>query len=243
MTSPRIEVHESPGQLASAGAGALVARIADAQARGEMPDVCLTGGTIADAVHRELAGWAEPERAQHGEVDWARVGFWWGDERFVPADSPDRNARAARTAFLDVVDADPAHVHEIGSADGFTTVQEAAAAYAHDLRTHGSGAFEVVILGVGPDGHVASLFPGHPAVDVDDDLAVAIVDSPKPPPSRVSLTLPALNRTRATWLVVSGEEKAASVASALAGGDLPAARVHGRDETVWFLDRAAASRL
>ena len=99
------------------------------------------------------------------------------------------------------------------------------------------------MLGVGPDGHVASLFPGQPTLDIDDQVAVPVTASPKPPPERVSLTLPALNRTRATWLVVSGAEKADAVARALAGGDLPAARVRGTAETVWFLDREAASGL
>ena len=240
MTSPRIEVHESPEALATAVAGALLARLADAQARGREPQIALTGGTVADAVHHELA---RLSGGSSSEVDWQRVVFWWGDERFVPADSPDRNALAARRAFLDVVGADPAKVHETGSTDDFSSVADAAAAYGEELRAHGSGLFDIVLLGVGPDGHVASLFPGHPAAGVDDRVAVAVTDSPKPPPERVSLTLPALNRTRATWLVVSGSEKAGAVATALGGGDVPAAQVHGGEETVWFLDRAAASAL
>ena len=238
MSSPRIEVHESPEALATAVAGALLARITDAQARGTEPHVALTGGTVADAVHHELA---RVGRAAGDDVDWTRAQWWWGDERFVRADSPERNALAARRAFLDAVGADPAKVHEVGSADDHASVEEAADAYAAELRGHET--FEVVLLGVGPDGHVASLFPGHPATLVDDRDAVAVTDSPKPPPSRVSLTLPALNRTRATWLVVSGEAKADAVAAALGGGDAPAALVHGTEETVWFLDRAAASAL
>jgi 6-phosphogluconolactonase len=90
---------------------------------------------------------------------------------------------------------------------------------------------------------VASLFPGQPTLDVDDRDAVPVTDSPKPPPERVSLTLSALNRTRATWLVVSGAAKAEAVAKALNGEDVPAARVGGTEETVWFLDREAASAL
>ena len=239
MSSPRIEVHDDAPALASAVAGALASRLAAAQARGEQPQVVLTGGSIADAVHHELARLA----SEASGVDWVRVDFWWGDERFVPRDSPDRNARAARAAFLDPVGVDAARVHEIGSSDDFETVADAARAYGREIRTDGSGAFEVVMLGVGPDGHVASLFPGHPALEVDDESAVPVADSPKPPPERVSLTFLALNRTRATWLVVSGAEKADAVARALAGGDVPAARVGGTEETVWFLDRAAASAL
>ena len=103
------------------------------------------------------------------------------------------------------------------------------------------------MLGVGPDGHVASLFPGHPALDVDDAIAVAVHDSPKPPPDRIRLTFSALNRARCVWFLVSGEEKADAVAAALAEGtdlhDVPAAGVTGHEETIWFLDRDAASRL
>ena len=100
---------------------------------------------------------------------------------------------------------------------------------------------------VGPDGHVASLFPGYPQLDVDDQIAVPVTDSPKPPPERISLTLPALNRSKSVWFLVSGTEKAAAVARALADGtdlhDCPAAGVSGADETIWFLDRSAASVL
>ena len=102
---------------------------------------------------------------------------------------------------------------------GFATSTEAAAAYAVEVRTHGAGEFDVVMLGVGPDGHVASLFPGFPQLDVDDDIAVAVTGSPKPPPVRISLTFPALNRTRQVWFLVSGDGKADAVARALATGD------------------------
>jgi 6-phosphogluconolactonase len=236
VSSPRIEVHDDAPALATAVAGALVSRLAAAQAEGLDPHLALTGGSIADAIHHEVAG-------VPSDIDWSKVDFWWGDERFVPRDSNDRNAGAARAAFLDPVGADPERVHEIGSSDDFDTVADAAEAYAREIRDHGSETFEVVMLGVGPDGHVASLFPGQPALDVDDDDAVPVTDSPKPPPERVSLTLSTLNRTRATWLVVSGEEKAEAVARALAGEDVPAARVGGTEETVWFLDGAAASAL
>ena len=236
---PRIEVHDDASALAAAVAGELVSRLAQAQSREEQPHVALTGGTIADAVHHELARLASGDSG----VDWSRVDFWWGDERFVSRDSSDRNAGAARAAFLDPVGADPSRVHEIGSTDDAASAAEAAEAYGRELRTHGSGAFEVVMLGVGPDGHVASLFPGQPTIEVDDEIAAPVTDSPKPPPERVTLTLPALNRTRATWLVVSGSEKAHAVARAVAGDDLPSARVHGTEETVWFLDREAASAL
>jgi 6-phosphogluconolactonase len=127
---------------------------------------------------------------------------------------------------------------------------EAAAAYGAELRAHAAGRFDVVMLGVGPDGHVASLFPGFPQLDVADDIAVPVTGSPKPPPDRISLTFPALNRSSAVWFVVSGTGKAEAVARALASGDerpdvheIPAVGVTGQDETLWLVDEDAASRL
>jgi 6-phosphogluconolactonase len=146
-------------------------------------------------------------------------------------------------------------VHEVPATDHADTVDDAAAAYTRALETHVPGDFEVVMLGLGPDGHVASLFPGHPALDVDDRVAVPVSGSPKPPPERVSLTFRALNRARAIWFVVAGEDKADAVARALApDGDLhetPARGITGTaatpdshaTEIVWFLDPPAASRL
>lgn len=236
---PRIEVLPSPDALATAVATALLERLASAQAAGEEPQVGLTGGTVADLVHRELA-----RLAPAYDVDFGRVVFWWGDERFVAGDSPDRNAGQARAAFLDPVGA--TQVHEIGSADDFATAESAAAVYQDALRARGTGAFTVLMLGMGPDGHVASLFPGHKALWVDDRLAVAVHDSPKPPPDRVTLTFPALNRSEAVWLLVTGEAKAPAVADALGhapSAEIPAAGVRGTSETVWWLDETAASEL
>ena len=189
------------------------------------------------AVHAELA-----RMGAGSDVDWSRVVLWWGDERFVAADSDDRNARQAMPAFGDRLAFDPAKVHEVPSTADASSVDEAAAAYSAQLREHGAGSFEVLMLGMGPDGHVASLFPGSPQLDVDDQVAVGVTGSPKPPPERVSLTFAALNRSRSVWFLVSGEEKAGAVARALAPGtdlhEIPAAGVTGELETIWFLDRA-----
>jgi 6-phosphogluconolactonase len=245
---PLIEVKETRDDLAVAVAGELVHRLLEAQADGGVPHLVLTGGSVADAVHRELTRLSEESEIGH-EVDWSRVVFWWGDERFVEPASPDRNERQAREAFLDQVGVDPANVHPMPSTETADSAEAGAAAYADELRAHGSGGFEIVMLGLGPDAHVASLFPGFPqlASADPDELAVAVHDSPKPPPDRISLTLPCLNRARSVWFVVSGEEKADAVALALAEGtevnDAPAAGVAGQAETIWFLDRAAASRL
>ncbi len=241
MTDPRIEVHPDAATLATAVAGELLARLADAQAAGGVPQICLTGGTIADAIHREIA-----RLSPTTEVDWSRVVVWWGDERFVGPDDPDRNAGQARAAFLDAVGADATLVHEMPSTADAADVDAGAAAYAETLREHGSGEFDVMMLGIGPDGHIASLFPGFAQLDVTDRIAVGVTGSPKPPPERISLTFPALNRSKSVWFLVSGEGKASAVARALGGADphdVPAAGVTGHDETLWFLDRPAASAL
>ena len=239
MTEPRVEVQPDATALATAVAGELLSRLADAQSAGHVPQIGLTGGTIADAVHREVA------RLSPGfEVDWGRVVVWWGDERFVARDSADRNAGAARAAFLDAVGA--TQVHEMPAVEDAADVAAAATAYSATMREHGAVEFEVLMLGMGPDGHIASLFPGHPALDLDA-IAIGLTDSPKPPPERVTLTLPCLNRSRCVWFLVSGEHKAAAVAAALAAeGDpheIPARGVVGRQETIWFLDRDAAAHL
>ncbi|GAW50444.1 MULTISPECIES: 6-phosphogluconolactonase [unclassified Nocardioides] len=241
MSDPLIEVHDDAAALATAVAGELLTRITDAQSSGGVPQICLTGGTIAEAVHREIA-----RLSPGSEVDWSQVVVWWGDERFVGPQDPDRNAGQARAAFLDAVGADPALVHEMPSTADAADVEAGAAAYSDTLREHGSGEFDVMMLGVGPDGHIASLFPGFAQLDVTDRVAVGVTGSPKPPPERISLTFPALNRSRSVWFLVSGEGKASAVAQALGDADLhdiPAAGVTGREETLWFLDRAAASAL
>jgi 6-phosphogluconolactonase len=233
--------HEDAASLVGDVASALLDRLESAQSRGEVPQVGLTGGTIADALHRELA-----RRAPDSSVDWSRVVFWWGDERFVPADSPDRNAGQAREAFLDHVGVDEAHVHEVPASDQVDSAEDAAAAYSATMRSEGAGFFEVLMLGIGPDGHCASLFPGHPALEARDAIAVAVHDSPQPPPDRITLTFEAMERCRAVWFVASGEDKADAVARALAADgsitETPARGVRG-DETVWWLDEAAASSL
>lgn len=232
-------------ELAGAVADRFLQRTAAAQARGEHPHVVLTGGTISRAVHQQIA-----LRAPSLDIDWSRIDFWWGDDRFVAPDSPDRNAREARTDLLDPVGA--TRVHEIPSTADASDVDAAAATYSDLVRAEGHGEFDLVMLGLGPDGHVASLFPGFDQLDVADRIAVPVTGSPKPPPERVSLTFPALNRTRAVWFLVSGETKAEAVRRALApDGDLhqtPARGIHpapsaGTGETTWFLDLPAASRL
>ncbi len=234
-------VSGDPAALAQRVAEELVARLVTIQAEGRVPSVVLTGGTIAAETYRTVAA------LDTAAVDWTRVDFWWGDERYVPADSSDRNDRGVELDLLDMVGADPARVHAMPALDeAHPDLTDAAAAYAELVREHASEPFDLVLLGVGPDGHVASLFPGFSQLDVDDELAVAVTDSPKPPPERITLTFAALNRTREAWFLVAGAEKADAVARALAEtgsvGETPARGITCERRT-WWLDEAAAPSL
>lgn len=223
--------------VAATVARALLDRLAALQAEGREPHLALTGGSIADRIHAETA-----RLTPDSGVDWTRVVVWWGDERFVAPDSEDRNALHARRDLLDPVGA--TQVHEIPSTAEADSPDQAAQMYADLIRAEGAGSFDLVMLGLGGNGHVASLMPGHPQLDVTDRIAVGVTDSPKPPPERVSLTFAALNRTRSLWFVVSGGDKAEAVHRATAAeGDVHETPARGIivADTVWYVDEAAAS--
>ncbi|MEI2811543.1 MAG: 6-phosphogluconolactonase [Nocardioides sp.] len=250
--APLIRILPDPAHLADAVAEAFVELLRDpAPAGAPLPayEVGLTGGTVARAIHRAIARRAD-------QVDWGYVRMWWGDERFLPREHPERNATQAREDFLDSLTLLPGEwprplledaIMEIPSLDEVDSVHRAAEVYADLVRHVGTGGFDLLMLGVGPDGHVASLFPGHPALEVNDEITVAVTDSPKPPPERVSLTFAAMERTAHVWFVVSGAEKAEAVRRSLAPTgtvtESPARGVRGHRQTVWWLDEAAATLL
>ncbi|MGY1842738.1 6-phosphogluconolactonase [Modestobacter sp. SYSU DS0875] len=249
LPAPDVVVEPDADRLARSVASALVARLAAAQAVHGTASVVVTGGGIGTAVLERVADLvAEPE---HAVVDWTAVDVWWGDERFVPADSDDRNELGARRTLVLPAGIPPERVHAIPSSDaGFDEPEDAAAWYAEQLaQAAGEGAtlprFDVLLLGMGPEGHVASIFPDSPAAR-DDRPVVAVRDCPKPPPTRVSLGFSAISSAEEVWLLVSGEGKADAVARALSGAsplEIPAAGARGRRATRWLLDEAAASRL
>jgi 6-phosphogluconolactonase len=245
---PDLLVRPDPAFLARTVAEELVSRLTAAQAARGTASVVLTGGGVGIAVLEQVAA---IERAAGTGVDWSALDVWWGDERFVPADDDDRNEKAARRALLDVVGIAPERVHPMPPSDGdFAEPEDAAAWYAGELAAAAApgrdlARFDVLLLGMGGEGHTASIFPGSPAVD-DERPVFAVRDCPKPPPTRVSLGFRALNSAEEVWLVVAGAEKAPAVARALAGadpGELPAAGVHGVRGTRWLIDAAAASQL
>ncbi|NWF26342.1 6-phosphogluconolactonase [Streptomyces sp. PKU-EA00015] len=250
MSAPQLVVHRDKELMAQAAAARLITRIVDAQAARGSASVVLTGGRNGNGLLAALS--SAPAR---DAIDWSRLDLWWGDERFLPDGDPERNVTQAREALLDRVPVDPARVHAMPASDGpnGSDVDAAAAAYAAELAAaagpedHGPvPTFDVLMLGVGPDTHVASLFPELPAVRETERTVVGVHGAPKPPPTRVSLTLPAIRAAREVWLLAAGEDKAKAVQIALSGaGEIqaPAAGAYGRARTLWLLDAAAASQL
>ncbi|HEY8295402.1 MAG TPA: 6-phosphogluconolactonase [Micrococcaceae bacterium] len=273
----RINIHPSFDVLAATTAARLITKLLDVQNERGEATVVLTGGSVGiatlQAVVRSPAAPA---------VDWAKVNFWWGDERFVESASAERNANQATDALLSRVGTDPARVHQMGAADQFDDVEAAAAHYSRQLAAaaddehrrsyegdvsegdgesgdgsddgSGSGAsrtptlprFDVLLLGIGPDAHIASLFPEMAGIRAKGAGVVGVKDSPKPPPLRTSLTLSAINSAQEIWLVAAGDDKAGAVGLALAGANpvqVPAAGAQGRTKTLWLLDQEAAAKV
>lgn len=230
-------VYDTPDELAPATAERLAAALASAQAARGTASVVLTGGRTGIAVLAAL---------RSATLDWSSLDIYWGDERFLPAGDPERNETQAREALLDHVPVAPDRVHPMAPSDGEYGDDPDAAAEAYAVLLKDVASFDVLLLGVGEEGHTASMFPHTPAVRETARAVVAVRDCPKPPPTRVSMTLPTIARAREVWLVTTGEAKAEPVAAALAGAnpeDIPAAGARGQRDTLWFLDRAAASRL
>ena len=243
---PSVVVHPTAQVLATATAARLLLRLIDLQSVRRPLHVVLTGGTVGTAVLAEI-----DVSPLCDAVDWTGVHLWWGDERFLPAGHPDRNETQARGALLDRLPVPAENVHPMPASDGAADPEAAARLYAAALASFAPGgagvpSFDVVLLGVGPDGHLASLFPGHVALDLTDRTVAGVRGSPKPPPERVTLTYPALAQATELWFVAAGESKAEAVARALAGDDphrTPSAGAHGRERTRWLIDVAASGAL
>jgi 6-phosphogluconolactonase len=198
VVAPDVAVHANPGVLAAAVAARLITRLVDLQAAGTVPKIVLTGGGTGVAVLEQLRA-----TVARDAVDWGQVEFYWGDERFLPPGDSERNETQARAALLDHVPVDEAKVFPMGADTGTGPAGAEAAAeeYAEILRRaarpedHGPvPAFDVLMLGMGGEGHTASVFPHSPAVYETERMVVAVHGCPKPPPTRVSLTLPAIDR-------------------------------------------------
>lgn len=239
-----VETYPDADALVDAVGDRLAATMTAAVAKRGRAVIVLTGGGTGIGLLRRLG--SHP-------LDWSRVHLYWGDDRYVPRDDDERNEKQAREALLDHVGIPAEQIHPMPPSDaGFGADLDAAAhAYAEVLAAgaepgQATPVFDVHLLGMGGEGHINSIFPHTAAVREDERMVVAVADSPKPPPQRITLTLPAVRHAREVWLVVSGAAKAEAVAAAIGGArpeDVPAAGATGREATVWLLDSAAATKL
>jgi len=242
----RVIVHHDKAALAAAVAARFITKVVDLIDEFDEASVVLTGGTMGSAVLEAVN--TNPAR---DSIDWSRVNVWWGDERWLPAGDPERNETQARAALLDHVALDPARVHPFAASDSGLELDAAAAVYAQELIEHTPANasmphFDITFLGVGPDGHIASLFPERGGIRERQLTVIPVRNSPKPPPERLSLTLPVINSSARVWLVVAGADKASALGLILAGAsinEVPAAGVEGRRKTLFFVDADAAQEV
>jgi len=223
--------------LAATAADRLLARIAENSGR---IAICLTGGSSPKALYELLA-----TDAYRTKIPWDRVHWFIGDERFVPASDARNNMATARGLLLDRF-APASHIHPILT--DVASLDESAARYERELKSfHGKDRldparplFDLVLMGVGPDGHTASLFPGYPEVEETTRWVVGVPKANVEPfVARVSLTLPALASCREMLFEAAGEGKRAILTRVFSGERLPAARAHSNGRTVWLVDNAA----
>lgn len=243
--APTVVVLADPELVAASAAARLLTRLLDVQVERGSASLVVAGGDVAIATLAAVR--ASPARSC---LDWSRLEVWWGDERWVEASSGARNERQAREALLDHVPLDPARVHPMGHPGNSDSPEQAAECYAAELaanapRGRNVPTFDVLLLGMGPEGHTASIFPESPAA-LSDQAVVGVRDCPKPPPLRVSLGFTALTCAEQVWMLVTGSQKATAVAQALSGAPrshLPAAGPAGHQQTLWLLDEPAAAGL
>ncbi|HVX06051.1 MAG TPA: 6-phosphogluconolactonase [Rhodanobacteraceae bacterium] len=230
LPAQTVRWHEFPDDtslLANALARVMAAS-RDAIAQHGAFDIVLAGGNTPRKLYRAL---------RNADTDWTRWHAWFGDERCAPPDDPERNSRMARDEWLDHVAIPAGNVHAIPAEAG---ARDAAVLYARELR--GVDVFDLVLLGLGEDGHTASLFPGHDwGAYADSPDALAVSDAPKPPPERVSLSAQRLSRARHVLFLVEGAGKRAAVAAWKRGDAIPAASIAPEPGVDVLLDAAAAS--
>lgn len=214
----------------------LTSRLQVLLAENDQVHIQITGGTVGI---QTLAALAELPDFQSLEL--ARLHIWWGDERYVEAQSDDRNAKQAHKALFSKLTSQHPVLHEFPSTDSGLSLDEAAENFQNEVIRL-APVFKIALVGMGPDGHICSLFPGKSA-SAEGALVIAEHDSPKPPPQRLSFSYLAMNQVEEIWFVVAGADKQSAVAVAF-GDDpqsLPVGRVRGTKKTVWYLDGTAGA--
>jgi 6-phosphogluconolactonase len=238
MNSVEIRKAINAADVASKASDEIIEDLRGVIATKGIAHLALTGGTVGILTLEVLA-----KKVSSSGIDFSKVHFWWGDERFVDSTSSDRNANQARIALLDSLNLASSNVHEFPAADNGLDLNSAREAFAaHLLNAFGTEKpkMDITILGMGPDGHVASLFPGH---EHNDQFVVAENNSPKPPAERLTMSMNLINSSDKVIFVVSGLDKAQAVESVHKDPDceLPAAKVLAQKSTVWFIDESAGA--
>ena len=247
MTIPIVRTYADAEAVSRAAADEFVRRATEAVAERGRVAVALSGGSTPQGLYRLLA-----EPPYRGRVDWGRVEIFWGDERCVPPDHHDSNYRMAKEAMLSKLPIPPGHVHRIEAErpDRDAAARDYQAVIARVFGVDPAGpppAFDLILLGMGPDGHTASLFPGTAALD-EKTRWVVVNHVPKFAADRLTMTLPILNRAREVLFLVDGGDKAERLAEVLEGMPdprrLPAQAVRPTDgRLLWYVDRAAGARI
>lgn len=243
--SKRVLIHQDTTELMAVVAGRIIRTAGRTLAKKSAMNIVLTGGSVGIGILGAI-NVAE----DRDSVDWNRVHFWWGDERWVPGGHADRNDQQAKDALLDSLTLPSANLHPFPASDQGLDLDAAADRYSQELAAAGDEAalphFDILLLGVGPDGHIASLFPERRDLVDAPGTVVAVRNSPKPPPERLSLTLTAINSAERVWLALAGADKATALGLALAGAsryEVPVGAAEGRRKTVFFVDKAAAAEV
>ena len=243
---PRLVPHDGADRLARDTAGRVLEALETAQDERDEATLLLTGGSMGTRVVEELARYQDAQL-----VDWSRVNVWWSDERYLPGADPQRNGVQAADAWDESLELDWDRVHPVAGSDEIGSAAAAAQDYRDELATAaemegsdtGLPRFDVALLSLGPDTHVASLFPGRRDVLRCDATVFDVTDSPKPPPTRVTLSLPAINSADRVWLLVSGEAKAEALATIrrpwITPVEAPGSAVRGVRETLWLVTEDA----
>lgn len=221
--------------VANQAADLILARLLSAKG---MFHLALTGGTVGILTLKALA-----TREEVADIDLRKIHFWFGDERFVAADSSERNAVQAKNALLDGLKLPIENLHEMPASDEFTDLDQAVLSFNREIEIQfagGTPAMDLTILGMGPDGHIASLFPGH---DYRSTLIVGEDNSPKPPAQRISMSYGLINSSKEILFVVSGIDKAEAIEKVHKDPacDLPAAQIAAVGKTTWIIDQAAGA--
>jgi 6-phosphogluconolactonase len=236
MTYVQVVRHLDEQDLAKRAAIRLLDKLIELQYQQRTANVCLTGGRTAMTVYVELGRIMadSPLRPDRLEI-------WWGDEHFVPTTHPDRQAAMTLATLARRFPIDASRTHPMPGPEGQLDPEAAAEAYAKEL---GDTQFDVCVLSIGDLGQTGSLYRHHPALEVTAANVVAVADAPQPPSERISLTPSMLSSSNQVWFLASGRRKAGWVKAALSGDkSLPAARISGREATVWMIDRDAAAEM